>query len=167
MRSFGRSCPANTTAPPMTMRTSGYLSLKAWWTSAAILPMAASTSCALHTRSDASRKAQDSFGSGISGPAILQVFGECRSRLAVPHAVFDGRFQIAELAAAVVAPAADAHCEHALAREQRGYRIRELDLPSAARFPRGQHFEDRGGQDVAPDDAEGGLRVLGLRLLHD
>ena len=58
---------------------------------------------------------------GMSAPALASRNSrEGLADLRVAQAELDRRLQVAELAAAVVARAADAHRQHALAREQRG-----------------------------------------------
>ena len=64
----------------------------------------------------------------------LQVLAELRAEFGVLHAVFDGRGQIADLAAAVIAPAFEFVGQHLLFEQQRRDRVGELDpLPA----PRG------------------------------
>src|SRR5205807_546624 len=68
--------------------------------------------------------------------------------------VFDGRLQIAELAAAVVALAAEAIGVDRLLAHERRDAVGELDLAAGARADALQMPEDRRGEHVAADDRE-------------
>src|SRR5260221_3279559 len=168
MRSCGSSWPANTTAPPITTSTSGYLSPSCAWISPASRAIAACTSPASDTRSELSRKAQESLGWGMaSAPALREDLREGLADLRVAQAEFHRRLQIAELAATVVALAADVHGQHALPREQRADCVRQLDFAAAPRLGRREQLENRRCQHIAPDHGQRRGRILGRGLLHD
>src|SRR5579871_2626763 len=82
----------------------------------------------------------------------------------MPQSKLDGRLQIAELAAAVVALAREAIGVHRLLAHERGDAVRQLDLSARAAPDALEMLEDRGRQDIAPDDREvrGGRRGFGL-----
>src|SRR5262249_6397350 len=151
MRNFGSRWPANTTAPPMTTSTRGKRSLSLLSMSPATRLMAASTSPAVDIGSEFSRNAQASLVSSISALSLLQILGEGPADLRVLHPQLDRRLQVAQLAAAVVALAADVHRQHALFLQQRRDRVGELDLPPASRLDRRQALENRRRQHVAAD----------------
>src|SRR5262245_19196328 len=118
----------------MTASTRGYRSRNCWPISAARRPIAASTSAALETRSEFSRNAQDSRRSAISAVPLGEEGAEFLAHLAVAQAEFHRCLQVTQLAAAVVALAADAHRQHALAGEQRRDCVGELNFSPAPRL---------------------------------
>src|SRR5512132_764591 len=150
----------------MTTSTSGYRSLNWREISAASRSIAAATSAALETSSECSRNAQDSFRSGMSAPAFLQKLRKILAHLRVAQSELDRRLQVAELAAAVVALAAEPHRQHALALEQRRDPVGQLDLAAASRLDRREHCEDRRREHVAPHHRERRRGVLGRGLFH-
>src|SRR5690606_4053729 len=75
--------------------------------------------------------------------------------------------EIADLAAAVVAPSLELVRDHLLVLEQRRDAVGELDLAARPGLDVAQHLEDPRRQNVAPDHGEGRGRVLRLRLLND
>src|SRR5580765_7436232 len=136
--------------------------------SAARRSIAAWTSAALAIRSERSRKPQAVSSSGMDRSlAFLQVAREVAADLGMTQAELDLRLHVAELRAAVVALARQAHREHALVFEQRGNAVGELDLAARAGRDLRQHLEDARRQNVAADHAEIGRRRRGLRLLDD
>src|SRR5687767_12928367 len=115
----------------MTASTRGYFCENARSISAATRCTAASTSAADAIRSEFSRNAQDCAASGIF--SRLEVAREAFAGLGMAQAVVDGRLQVAELRAAVVAPARQAHREGLLVLQQCRDAIGELDLAAGAR----------------------------------
>src|SRR6185436_7173127 len=150
----------------MTTSTSGYLSLYPAWIPAATLAMAASTSAALQTRSEFSRKLQAVCKSGMSASPALEEAGKLLADFGVPQPILQRRFQVAQLAAAIVAGAGDAHGHYPFAREQRGDCVGELYLPAAARLRAGKQVENERGKHVAANHAQRRGRVLGRRFLN-
>src|SRR4051812_26331784 len=82
-------------------------------------------------------------------------------------AELERRLQIAELGAAVEAPAGQPHRERALFLEQRRDRVGELDLAARAGRDLPEELEDARREHVAADDAEVRRRGRRLRLLDD
>src|SRR5260221_3285823 len=95
----------------------------------------------------------------------LQVFAELAAEQRVTQGVVDGRLQVAELLAGVIAlPFEDVAVEVARAHEL-AQRVGELDLAAGATLGLLQHGEDARRQDVAADDGVMRRRI-DLRLLH-
>src|SRR5690606_3404471 len=81
--------------------------------------------------------------------------------------ILDGRAQVPDLAAAVIAPAVERPDVDGLVGEQRGNAVRELNLAARAAPGMLELLEDRRRQHVAADDSEIRRRFLRPRLLDD
>src|ERR1700758_4622600 len=81
--------------------------------------------------------------------------------------VFDGRLEVSELAAAVVAFAGEAVGVYGLLAHERRDPVGELDLPARSLAAPLQVLENRRRQHVAADYGEIGRGVRGLGLLDD
>src|SRR5258706_8543134 len=102
-----------------------------------------------------------------SGFQPAQVFGESFPDLRVPQAVGDGRLQIAELVAAIVALALELVRVDRLLGEHRLDGVGQLQLAAGAGLQLAQMPEDIARQQIAADHAERRWGGIGLRLLDD
>src|SRR5207248_1323752 len=94
-----------------------------------------------------------------------QVLGEVVAEHIVLQRVIDGRFQIPELLARVIAlPLEDVAVEAAVRPHQAAQRVRELDLAAGAALGGLEDGKDLRREDVAADDGVVGRRIH-LRLL--
>src|SRR5690554_5502163 len=97
---------------------------------------------------------------GEIGPEVL-------AELRMPKRVLHGRPQISDLAAAVVAGAAEWVDVDGLVLEQLRDTVGELNLAAGAAFRPLELVENSRRQDVTADDGERRRRLLRLRLLND
>ena len=79
----------------------------------------------------------------------------------------DGRLQVAELVAAIVALALELERIDGLALHEPRDAVGELDLAARALADLREVVEQGAGQEIAPDHGEGGRRLVGLGLLDD
>src|SRR3569833_3492631 len=97
----------------------------------------------------------------------LQVAAEFLAELGMGQAEFDGRLQVAQFAAAVIALAGKAmRIDRFLARQRRDA-VGELDLAPGALADLLQVLEDRRRQHVTADDRQVRWSHCRLRLLYD
>src|SRR5512142_1486062 len=95
---------------------------------------------------------------------------EARERLAdlgMALAEVDGRFEVTELAAAIVAAPVEFVRQHALLAEEARDAVGKLDLAAGPGRHRAQVVKDPRREHVAPDHRERRRRLAGLRLLDD
>src|SRR5258705_4938437 len=153
----------------MTASTSGCRSFSLAVICAASSAIASRTWPSSHSRSALPSTVQASSGvmarevysSGRPASQLLEEPLERFSDFGMLAPERDGRLQVPELRAAVVAGPLETVSEDAIFREQRGDRVGELNLaPGAGRGLR-QMMEDARRQDVPPDDRE--IRRSGLR----
>src|SRR5205085_9753917 len=97
--------------------------------------------------------ARDRRGAGRQ-VQTLQVFAKPAAELRVTERVFDRRLQVAELAATVIALAAEAIGVHRLLAHQRGNAVGELNLAAGAGAQLLQVLEDCRSQHVTADHGE-------------
>src|SRR5690606_3378316 len=104
---------------------------------------------------------------GSALPDGLEISLEVLAELGMPERVFDRCAQIPDLAAAVVARAAEAVNVNGLVLEQRGDPVGQLNLTAGPLPGRLELVEDRRRQDVAADDGERRRRLIRGGLLDD
>src|ERR1700679_772603 len=113
------------------------------------------------------RKALLDWGLGELGNEVPQIGCEIAPQARVLQAELHSGLQVSELAAAVVPLALEFEGIHRLTLHQPCNPVGELNLAPGTFADFCQIVEDRGGEQVAPDDGQRGLRLVGLGLFDD
>ena len=103
----------------------------------------------------------------LLGDVLFQQFAELRAGFRMFQAVGDGRFEITQFAAAVLAFSVKGMGEDKLVIQQAGDAVGQLDFVARAARQVFQKAENARGQNITTDHGKVGRRFFGFRFLND